>query len=465
MKQKRHNTAQSDGMTAGERRAALSLATIFALRMLGLFMILPVFSLYAHHLQGVTPMLIGIAIGVYGLTQAFLQIPFGMLSDRFGRKPLIAFGMLVFAVGSVVAAMSHSIWGVIAGRALQGVGAVASVVMALAADLTREEHRTKAMALIGTTIGMSFVASLVAGPLLNQWIGVPGIFWLTSVLALGGIAVLQFWVPKPAHVRFHHDTQAVPAQLSEVLKNGQLGRLDFSIFSLHMMLTATFVAMPLVLRDHIHLASNHHWYIYLPVMLLALAIMVPLVIIAEKRRRMKQMLLTSVVTLAAAELVFWLSVNSLDGMILGLLLFFTAFNLLEAILPSYIAKVAPPDKKGTAMGAYSTSQFLGAFVGGAAGGWLYGAEGLQAVFVFCSLAAVFWAFIASTLHQPPYLSSKLLNVGSIDGRQAEELTTQLLQVEGVKEAVVVAEDEVAYLKVDSRALDQEALRRFATDAG
>jgi MFS family permease len=452
-------------MTAGERRAALSLATIFALRMLGLFMILPVFSLYAHHLQGVTPVLIGIAIGVYGLTQAVLQIPFGLLSDRYGRKALIAFGMVIFAVGSAVAAMSHSIWGVIAGRALQGVGAVASVVMALAADLTREEHRTKAMALIGTTIGMSFVASLVAGPLLNQWIGVPGIFWLTSILALGGIAVLQFWVPNPTHVRFHHDTQAVPAQLSEVLKNGQLGRIDFSIFALHMMLTATFVAMPLVLRDHVHLPSNHHWYIYLPVMVLALVIMVPLVIIAEKRRRMKQMLLASVVTLAVAELVFWLSVNSEDGMILGLLLFFTAFNLLEAILPSYIAKVAPPDKKGTAMGAYSTSQFLGAFAGGAAGGWLYGAEGLQAVFVFCCLAAVFWAFIASTLHQPPYLSSKMLNVGSIDGRQAQELTTQLLQVEGVKEAVVIAEDEVAYLKVDSRALDQEALRRFAIDGG
>ncbi len=197
MKQNRKNSEQADAMTPDERRAALSLASIFALRMLGLFMILPVFSLYAHHLKGVTPALIGIAIGIYGLTQAVLQIPFGLMSDRFGRKSMIAIGMLIFAVGSAVAAMSHSIWGVIVGRALQGVGAVASVVMALAADLTREEHRTKAMALIGTTIGMSFVASLVAGPMLNQWIGVPGIFWLTSVLALGGIAVLQFWVPGP----------------------------------------------------------------------------------------------------------------------------------------------------------------------------------------------------------------------------------------------------------------------------
>ncbi len=172
--------------------------------------------------------------------------------------------------------------------------------------------------------------------------------------------------------------------------------------------------MPLVLRDHMHLASNHHWYIYLPVMVLSLIVMVPMVIIAEKRRRMKQTLVGAVVTLAIAELVFWRSVNSLDGMIIGLLLFFTAFNVMEAILPSYIAKVAPPDKKGSAMGAYSTSQFLGAFAGGAIGGWLYGAEGLAAVFAFCALAAVLWAFIASTLHQPPYLSSKMLNVGTID---------------------------------------------------
>ncbi|HKJ22703.1 MAG TPA: MFS transporter, partial [Gammaproteobacteria bacterium] len=422
-------------MTPTERRAALSLASIFALRMLGLFMILPVFSLYAHHLKGVTPALIGLAIGVYGLTQAVLQIPFGLMSDRFGRKPMIAIGMIIFAVGSAVAAMSDSIGGVIMGRALQGVGAVASVVMALAADLTREEHRTKAMALIGTTIGMSFVASLVAGPILNQWIGVPGIFWLTAVLALFGVAVLQFWVPRPTHLRFHHDTQPVPAQLGEVLRNGQLGRLDVCIFALHMMLTATFVAMPLVLRDHVHLAENHHWYIYLPVMVLSLIVMVPMVIIAEKRRRMKQTLVGAVVTLAIAELVFWRSVNSLDGMIIGLLLFFTAFNVMEAILPSYIAKVAPPDKKGSAMGAYSTSQFLGAFAGGAIGGWLYGAEGLAAVFAFCALAAVLWAFIASTLHQPPYLSSKMLNVGTIDDQQAQSLTQELLQVPGVKEAV------------------------------
>lgn len=463
MKQNTNNStsASTPGMTAAERRTALSLATIFALRMLGLFMILPVFSLYAEHLQGVTPTLIGVAIGVYGLTQAALQIPFGMLSDRFGRKPMIAAGLLIFAAGSMVAAVADSIAGVILGRALQGMGAVASVVMALAADLTREENRTKTMAVIGITIGMSFVVSLIAGPVLDQWIGVPGIFWLTAALALGGIGVLYVWVPQPAQVRSHRDTQAVPAQLLEVLRNPQLARIDVGIFTLHMLLTATFVVMPLVLRDNVGLASHHHWYIYMPVMVLAMAVMIPLVIIAEKRRRMKEVLLGAVLVLAVAEADFWFLVQSLPGVVLGLLLFFIAFNVLEAILPSYIAKVAPPDKKGTAMGAYSSSQFLGAFTGGAVGGWLYGLYGLKMVFVFCAAAALCWAFIAGSLRQPPYLSSYMLPVGAVDRQRAQELSGQLLQVQGVKEAVVVGEDEVAYLKVDSGSFDKEAAQRLA----
>ncbi len=272
------STADTDAMLPTERRAALSLASIFALRMLGLFMIYPVFSVYAEHLRGVTPTTIGLALGAYGLTQALLQIPFGMLSDRVGRKPIIATGLLIFAIGSVVAALSGSIYGVILGRILQGGGAVGSTILAMTADLTREEHRTKAMALVGMTIGLSFAVALVLGPVLTTWIGVPGIFWLTSVLALGGIGVLYLSVPQPARQRLHRDTEAVPALFKRVLTDGQLLRLDFGIMALHGILTASFVALPLALRDAAGLDTQHQWYLYLPVLVVAVVAMVPFII-------------------------------------------------------------------------------------------------------------------------------------------------------------------------------------------
>ena len=347
-------------MTQTERRAALSLAAIFSTRMLGLFMILPVFALYTEHLKGSTHALFGLAIGIYGLTQAILGIPFGMLSDKFGRKPIITLGLLIFAAGSVVAAMSHTIYGVILGRALQGAGAIAAAVMALAADLTREEHRLKAMATIGASIGLSFTVALVLGPILNHWMGgVPGIFWLTAVLALLAIAVLHLWVPTPAATHVHHDAEAVLADFGPVLKNTQLLRLNFGVFALHLLLTSSFVVVPLALRDDAHLPTGQHWIVYLVVMLIALAVMVPFVIIAEKRRKMKQVFVAAISVLVLAELVFMAEYRHLAGLIAGLLLFFIAFNLLEATLPSLIAKMAPPDKKGTAMGVYSSSQFVG----------------------------------------------------------------------------------------------------------
>ncbi len=448
-------------MLPSERRAVFSLASIYALRMMGLFMILPVFSLYAQTLEGYTPTLIGLAIGIYGLTQAALQIPFGMASDHFGRKPVIIFGLIIFAIGSVVAASADTMNGVILGRALQGAGAIAAAVMALVADLTREEKRLGAMAVIGMSIGAAFAVSLVAGPLFNNWIGVDGIFWLTAGLALLAIAVLHFVVPTPVHSRLHRDTQTVPAQLKNVIRNGELLRLDFGIFCLHMMLTATFVVMPLVLRDHVGLASVHHWYVYLPVMLLAMALMVPFVIVAEKKRRIKTVFSLAVLTLALAELSFMEFDNSLAGMVFGLMLFFIAFNVLEATLPSLVAKVVSPDNKGTAMGMYSSSQFLGAFFGGTLGGWLYGAQGLEAVFLMCSVIAVVWFFIAATMQNPRYLSSHLVRVGPISKEQAQHLVGEFTKVTGVAEAVVIAEDGVAYLKVDLHALDREALKAFA----
>ncbi|MDH5593113.1 MAG: MFS transporter, partial [Gammaproteobacteria bacterium] len=316
-------------MTASEKRTAVSLSSVYAMRMLGLFMILPVFSLYADHLEGNTPLLIGMAIGIYGLSQALLQIPFGLASDRLGRKPVIIFGLLLFVAGSVIAAMSESIYGVIIGRAIQGSGAIAAAVMALAADLSREEQRTKVMAMIGMSIGMAFALALLLGPLLNSWIGVPGIFWLTAVLASISIIIIKFAVPTAVHSRVHRDAQPVVDQLSSVMTDPQLLRLDAGIFILHVILTATFVVLPLALRDYSGLDAMHHWQVYLPALILSVAGMIPFIILAEKHRRMKQVFVGAIVVLAFSEIGLRLFYESLTGLFITIFVFFLAFNLLE----------------------------------------------------------------------------------------------------------------------------------------
>lgn len=449
-------------MLPGERRAALSLAGIFSLRMLGMFMILPVFALYADKLEGATPAMIGLAIGAYGLTQAILQIPFGLLSDRIGRKPVIAAGLLLFVLGSVVAALSTNIYGIILGRAIQGSGAIAAAVMALAADLTREEQRTKAMAIIGVSIGFSFSVAMVAGPVLDHWVGLSGIFWLTAILACCGIAVLYLLVPQPEISRPHRDAQPIPAQFIAVLRDGQLLRLNFGILSLHMVLTATFTVLPLILRDNVGLPSQHHWYVYLPVMALSVAAMVPFIIFAERRRRLKQVFLGAILVVAGAELALAFWHMTLVSVCVLLFLFYVGFNLLEATLPSLISKVAPADSKGTAMGFYSSSQFFGAFLGGSLGGWLQGWMGVSGVLLFCSGGAALWFLVASSMRNPRYLSNHLLQVGIIDAHRARLLALRLTQVRGVAEAVVIGEEGIAYLKVDKHALDEQGLAAVLT---
>ncbi|MGD8842227.1 MAG: MFS transporter [Gammaproteobacteria bacterium] len=451
-------------MSRNEVRSAASLAGIYALRMLGLFMILPVFALYAEELRGATPALAGLAIGIYGMTQALLQIPFGLVSDRIGRKPVIVFGLLIFAVGSVVAASADSIYMVIAGRALQGAGAIAAAVMALTADLIREEHRVKAMAMIGMSIGASFALAMVLGPLLNNWIGVPGIFWLTAVLAVGGVAVVLLIVPTPVLSRVHRDAEAIPEQFSLVLRDPQLLRLDLGIFSLHMILTASFVVLPLALRDLAGLAADRHWQLYLPVLVLSLPMAVPFIVRAEKYRRMKQMFVGAIALIALVE--GGLAVFHASVVAIGLLLFvfYSAFNLLEALLPSLIAKVAPADRKGTAMGVYSSSQFFGAFIGGSTGGVLHGRYGIWAVFLFCACVALVWLLLAFTMKEPRYLGTRVLRVGPQDPAGATRLAREIAAVRGVAEAVVIAEDQVVYLKFDQQELDEAALRAFAVPA-
>jgi len=453
---------ESTGLNPTERRAAFSLAGIFSLRMLGLFLILPVFALYAEDLDGVTPTLVGLAIGIYGLTQAVLQIPFGMLSDRIGRKPVIVGGLLIFALGSAVAASAQDIYGIIFGRALQGSGAIAAVIMALAADLSREQRRLRIMAIIGMSIGVAFALSLVLGPLINSWIGVPGIFWLTAVLALAGVLVVLFLVPTPVKSQFHRDAEAVPGQFGKVLADPELLRIDFGIFSLHLSLTALFLAYPLVLRN-LGVASDHHWQVYLPVMLVAMVAMVPFIILAESKRKMRPVYLGAVAALMFSGLGFYLFHSSLVMMVGLLGLFFTAFNLLEATLPSLVAKMAPGERKGTAMGVYSSSQFIGAFTGGLFGGWIQHHFDLAGVFLFCAAVALLWLLLAWGMAEPKYLSNYLLPVGQMPADEAALLAGRLGQVEGVAEAVVIPEDGVAYLKVDLARFDEASLSEYCVE--
>jgi len=443
-----------------ERRGTFSLAGIYALRMLGLFMILPVFSLYAENLEGHTPTLIGLALGIYGLTMALFQIPFGMLSDRFGRKPIITMGLILFAIGSVVAASSETIWGVIIGRALQGSGAIAAAMMALLADLTREEHRTKAMAIMGVSIGMSFTLALVLGPFLSNVFGVAGIFWLTAVLAISGIGVLYLIVPEPEHCFVHPDAETVPAQLKQVIFDRQLLRLDFGIMIQHGIMMAMFTVLPFVLRDFLNLPSEEHAWFYLPILVLSVFGMVPLIIIAEKKQKMKQVFLICVGSMAVAECMLGLYHESLIAVSAGMLLFFIAFNALEASLPSLISRMAPVDGKGTAMGVYSTSQFFGAFIGGAFGGFAYGAFGVQGVFYACAIAALFWVVIAVGMRVPAYLSNYMVHLDDLLPEDAAVLSDRLMGVNGVHEAKVIIEDSTAYLRIDKKKFNSEDVDRL-----
>jgi MFS family permease len=389
-------------MTSTERRAVGSLASIMSLRLLGMFMILPVFALYAHDLSGTTPFLIGMAMGIYGLTQGLLQIPFGMLSDHIGRKPVIAAGLLIFILGCVIAACSHSIYGMILGRALQGAGAVGSTIIAMIADLTREEQRTKAMAINGITIGMSFSLAMVLGPVAVSFIQVNGIFWLAALFSVIAIILLVTTVPTPEHSSWHSDAEPELAQFSTLLKEPQLARLNIGVFFLHAIFTATFVVIPIGLQKLAGLPGNKQWQIYLPALLLAFVASILMMVWAEKKHLVKRFFLIGIAMIGAAELALNIWSSSILFSSLGLLLFFTGFSLLEAFLPSYVSRTAPKARKGTAMGIYSCSQFLGIFVGGALGGWLYGSLGLTTVYLFSVLLALLWLSIASGMKNPQH---------------------------------------------------------------
>ncbi len=446
----------TEKMSPQERKASMSLASIYGLRMLGMFLILPIFSIYAAHYEGGgNSVLVGAALGAYGLTQALFQLPFGMASDKFGRKKMIYIGLAMLVVGSVIAALATDIYMVIIGRAVQGAGAVSAVVTALLADLTREEHRTKAMATIGATIGVTFAISLVLGPTIAHGLGIAGIFWLTAILAALAILVIKFAVPDPQVSHFHSDASAAPAKLKDVLKNGQLLRLNYGIFALHAAQMAMFIVVPLAIQNASSLDVNHHWQVYLPILLGSFLLMIPAIIVGEKLGLLKPVFISAVALMLVAQLSFAGFITNFWGIVGSLFAYFVAFNILEASLPSLISKLAPAAAKGTAMGVYNTAQSLGVAVGGLMGGFLAHHYGQSAVFVFCAVLVGVWLLLTLGMKTPPSVRTKMYHLPDLNELQAKQLADKITDIAGVHEAVAIAKENMLIVKLNTQQSAQQ----------
>ena len=381
-------------MNKQERSFAFKISLIMATRMLGLFMIFPIFSVYAQNYSDTTPYLIGLAIGIYGLTQAILQIPFGYLSYKYGRKPMLVIGLIIFLLGSVVAATADDIVTIVIGRGLQGAGAISAVLMAFLADYVSAEQRPKANAFVGVQIGMAFMLALLLGPIVGASLGISGLFWMIAILSVIALLVV-FTLP---HAKPSAQYSLSLNNIKQIL-NPTLLRLDFSVFALHLILTSSFVVLPILLIDNNILAIEDNWHMYLPVITLSFIGMIPLVIIASKYQKNKPVFLAVILLLALSQILFYKTTLDYTSFFIILSLFFIAFNALEAILPSLIAKTASGSMRGLAMGFYSTSQFLGAFVGGIGGGWIYSEFGLNNVFLFTAFVAIIWWIITLSMQE------------------------------------------------------------------
>lgn len=439
-------------MNALERRTVAALAGLYCFRMLGLFMVLPLLALYSEDLVGSSAFLLGLALGAYGLAQAVLQIPFGLVSDRIGRKPVIVFGLLLFAAGSLWAGQADTIYGVIGGRVLQGAGAIASTVMALVADLTRDEQRTKAMAVVGMSIGASFALALVLGPVLASWGGLSLVFNVTAALALVGIVIVWRAVPSPAKLAGKYsDSGTVPALLARSLLDAGLVRLNLSVFLLHFILMAGFLGLPLIMEQQLGLHRDQHWMVYLPTLLLSVVGMVPLMILGERKGHLKGAFMGAVLLLALSQGLMGFSMGAV-WFYLGMWLFFVGFNYLEATLPSLISKTVYAGGKGTALGVFSSFQFLGAFAGGALGGLTLQYWGGGAVFALCIALTMLWLLVVFGMRAPRNLTDVVVRLPA-DESQWDDRLLPLRDAAGVEELLLLREQRTVYLKVDESVFD------------
>lgn len=437
-----------ENLKSTEKRAIFSLSTIMSLRMIGLFMVLPVFTLYASQLQGANPTLIGLAMGIYGLAQAFFQIPFGALSDRFGRKPIILIGLIIFVFGSFLAGSAHSIIWMIIGRTLQGAGAIGSTILAMMADLTRENQRTKAMAITGMTIGLSFSVAMFIGPVLTKWLSVGGLFYIAGILGGLAIVLLYSYTPTPKTLRWHRDAEPELQSFLRLLIKPELAKLNIGIFILHAVFTASFVIIPIGLAQLLHFTASQQWKIYLPTLLIGFTLTLIAVGQAERKQQIKRYFVVGVGTLFLAELILWQQQGHLLWLGIGLTLFFGSFSLLESFLPSLISRLAPADRKGSAMGIYSCSQFLGIFVGGALGGYILDKFSFSGVYIFCLCITFIWLILSLLMQPPRHLVTQLWHIPLTKQDSWPDIAQQLSAMPGIAEATYIAEDETAYLKLE-----------------
>lgn len=451
----------SDKLNNLEKRTAVSLASVFAIRMLGLFMLMPIMAIYGQSLDGVSPLWIGLAIGAYGLTQAAFQIPMGWLSDKYGRRRIIVLGLVIFAIGSVIAGLAEDIVTVTIGRAIQGMGAIASAVLALAADVTREEQRPKVMAVIGMCIGLSFSVALVLGPMVAESFGLSGVFYLTAILAIVGIIVVLTLVPSSLTKARSGEITASSGQIFSMMCNRQLLRLDFGVLVLHLMMTSMFIAIPVLFSKSGFVVSDH-WMAYLPILLLSFVFMVPMIIVAAKKSQEKPFFLFAIGLLVASS--FALALNTDFANIIAMLfIFFIGFNFLEASLPAHVSRISPAGQKGTAMGVYSSSQFMGAFLGGITGGYVAETFGFAYLFASNAALAVLWFVFASGMVLP--ISSKRVSIpfDSDNKIDLESLIENICQCAGVIEATLVEDENRIYLKVDKQSYDEVSVNQLITN--
>ncbi len=379
-------------LTSEEKKNLAGIAFAVIARMLGLFLLLPVLAPYVRNLEGSTPLLTGIAVGIYGLTQAVLQIPFGYLSDKYRRKPVIVFGFLVYIIGSVIGGVAGSIWVMMIARLLQGAGAISSAALSLAADLIREEVRTRAFAHIGASVGIVFAISITVAPILAGKFGVPFIFFLTALLSTAAVLYISFLIKEPAV--HHKEIEPSLKNIGDILRDRSQQILDLSVGLLHAFLVSIFTVLPIELIYRYNLPKPEHWKIYLPVIVLSVIIMVPSVAFAEKRGKVREVLFIGVLLISLGFLSH-LIVRNFYGAIALLALYFIGFHLLEPVMPSLLTKVSHRDTRGIAVGVYNTSQFIGAFIGGAMGG-LYLKFGTNYMLVVNLILSLIWLLLIAS---------------------------------------------------------------------
>ncbi|GAB4221857.1 MAG: MFS transporter [Francisella sp.] len=437
-----------------EKKITITISLIYSFRMIGLFIIFPIFSLYVNHLKYATPFLIGLALGVYGLSQAMLQIILSILSDKFGRKPIILIGLIFFIIGSIVAACSSTIYSIIIGRAIQGSGAVGSTLTALVADLTKEENRLKAMSLIGMSIGFSFLAAMMLSPILNSFIGLSGIFWLTAIFGCLSIFMLTK-IPNPKSSSFHHEARTVTKLMKSVIFHKELLKLNYGIFTLHATLTALFIVIPPILTNILKINTNYQWLIYLPVLIISFAMMFPFVMIAEVKRKMKKYFVNAVALLVICIALLLTSYKNIILISIVLTFFFASFTFLESCLPSWVSKIAPVGTKGTAMGIFSSCQFLGIFTGGMIGGVVYHHFNISGVIVLCILLSISWLIVSLIMAEPTYLNSKVYKLDKLTSNIQENLDKLLQNQQGIYESIVCLDEKAIYIKVDKKEFNEK----------